>query len=110
MRKSPCPHPGSILMHEFLEPMDIAQYRLAKSIGMPQQHIGEIVTGKAHTALDKAVDAAYLAAEKSAGRKPPKLGTDAERVAFLLQRYQALNSLLPVAKEKKARKKTGATR
>ena len=65
---------------------------------------------KAHAALDKAVDAAYLAAEKSAGRKPPKLTTDAERVAFLFQRYQALTSLLPVAKEKKARKKTGATK
>ena len=56
---------------------------------------------KAHAALDKAVDAAYIAAEKSAGRKPPKLGTDAERVAFLFQRYQALTSLLPAAKAKK---------
>ncbi|WP_240125438.1 class I SAM-dependent DNA methyltransferase [Thermomonas alba] len=56
---------------------------------------------KAHAALDKAVDAAYLAAEKAAGRKPPKLSTDAERVAFLFQRYQALTSLLPAAKPKK---------
>ncbi|MCR6495346.1 methylase [Thermomonas sp. S9] len=56
---------------------------------------------KAHAALDRAVDAAYLAAEKAAGRKPPKLSTDAERVAFLFQRYQALTSLLPVAKPKK---------
>ena len=60
---------------------------------------------KAHAVLDKAVDAAYLAAEKSAGRKPPKLSTDAERVAFLFQRYQALTSLLPVAKGKKAGKR-----
>jgi hypothetical protein len=58
---------------------------------------------KAHAALDKAVDAAYLAAEKAAGRKPPKLGTDAERVAFLFERYQALTSLLPVAKARTAR-------
>ncbi|WP_256646190.1 DNA methyltransferase [Thermomonas paludicola] len=50
---------------------------------------------KAHAALDKAVDAAYLAAEKAAARKPPRLDTDAERVAFLFQRYQALTSLLP---------------
>ena len=56
---------------------------------------------KAHATLDKAVDAAYIAAEKAAGRKPPKLGTDAERVAFLFQRYQALTSLLPAAKPKK---------
>ncbi|MDZ3797222.1 MAG: DNA methyltransferase [Xanthomonadales bacterium] len=60
---------------------------------------------KAHAALDKAVDAAYLAAEKAAGRKPPKLGTDAERVAFLFERYQALSSLLPAEKSKKGRKR-----
>lgn len=58
---------------------------------------------KAHQALDRAVDAAYLAAEKAAGRKPPKLSTDAERVAFLFERYQALTSLLPAAKAKPAR-------
>ncbi|WP_240095945.1 DNA methyltransferase [Thermomonas flagellata] len=60
---------------------------------------------KAHAALDKAVDAAYLAAEKAAGRKPPKLGTDAERVAFLFQRYQALTRLQPAAKPKKTARK-----
>jgi len=60
---------------------------------------------KAHQHLDKAVDAAYLAAEKAAGRKPPKLGTDAERVAFLFERYQHLTSLLPADKPKKPRKR-----
>ncbi len=63
---------------------------------------------KAHQQLDKAVDTAYIAVEKAAGRKSPKLGTDAERVAFLFERYQALVSLLPVAKPKrKARAKAG---
>ncbi|MFO1454554.1 MAG: DNA methyltransferase [Lysobacterales bacterium] len=62
---------------------------------------------KAHAALDKAVDAAYLAAEKAAGRKPPKLSTDAERVAFLFERYQALTSLLPADKPKKPARKRG---
>lgn len=60
---------------------------------------------KAHAALDRAVDAAYLAAEKAAGRKPPKLSTDAERVAFLFERYQQLVSLLPVAKPKPVRRR-----
>ena len=60
---------------------------------------------KAHQQLDKAVDAAYLAAEKAAGRKLPKLGTDAERVAFLFERYQHLTSLLPEAKPKQRRGK-----
>jgi hypothetical protein len=61
---------------------------------------------KAHQQLDKAVDAACIAAEKAAGRKPPKLGSDAERVAFLFERYQQLTSLLPGAKPKRKRKST----
>lgn len=63
---------------------------------------------KAHQQLDKAVDAAYLIDERSAGRKPPKLSTDAERVSFLFERYQALTSLLPAAKSattKRSRRK-----
>jgi very-short-patch-repair endonuclease len=64
---------------------------------------------KAHHALDRAVDAAFIAAEKAAGRKPPRLGSDAERVAFLFERYQALTSLLPVAKAKPARRRAPAS-
>ena len=64
---------------------------------------------KAHQQLDKAVDAAYLATEKAAGRKAPKLGSDAERVAFLFERYQALTSMLPAAKAKKVRASRRAT-
>ncbi|WP_395792062.1 type IIL restriction-modification enzyme MmeI, partial [Aquimonas sp.] len=60
---------------------------------------------KAHQQLDRAVDAAYAAVEKAAGRKAPKLGTDAERVAFLFERYQALTSLLPAEKPKRGRAK-----
>jgi len=65
---------------------------------------------KAHQTLDRAVDAAYIAAEKAAGRKPPKLSTDAERVAFLFERYQQLTSLLPTAKPKPTKgRKAGAS-
>jgi antitoxin HigA-1 len=52
MRKIPYPHPGEILMHEFLEPMAITQYRLAKEIGVPQRRIGEIVAGKRAITVD----------------------------------------------------------
>ncbi len=45
MRKVPYPHPGEILLEEFLKPMGITQYRLAKEIGVPQRRIGEIVAG-----------------------------------------------------------------
>jgi addiction module HigA family antidote len=38
--------PGEILSKEFLEPMGITKYRLAKEIGVPAQRIGDIVAGK----------------------------------------------------------------
>lgn len=46
MRQVPYPTPGEILLEEFLKPMGISQYRLAKEIGLPQRRIGEIVAGK----------------------------------------------------------------
>ncbi len=45
MRKVPYPTPGEILLEEFLKPMAITQYRLAKEIGVSQRRIGEIVAG-----------------------------------------------------------------
>lgn len=38
--------PGELLLEEFLKPMGITQYRLAKEIGVPAQRIGAIVSGK----------------------------------------------------------------
>jgi len=38
--------PGDLLRHEFLLPMGVSQYRLAKEIGVPAQRIGEIVAGR----------------------------------------------------------------
>lgn len=52
MRTIPYPHPGDILLHEFLQPMGISQYRLAKEIGVPQRRIGEIVAGKRAISVD----------------------------------------------------------
>ena len=39
-------HPGEILLEEFLKPMGISQYRLAKDISVPPRRINEIVHGK----------------------------------------------------------------
>jgi addiction module HigA family antidote len=52
MRKVPYPHPGEILIEEFLKPMAISQYRLAKEIGVPQRRIGEIIAGKRSVTAD----------------------------------------------------------
>lgn len=38
--------PGELLLEEFLKPMRISQYRLAKEISVPAQRISEIVAGK----------------------------------------------------------------
>lgn len=38
--------PGELLLEEFLRPMGISQYRLAKEVGVPAQRIGEIVAGR----------------------------------------------------------------
>jgi antitoxin HigA-1 len=44
--KLPPVTPGQMLLEEFLKPMGISQYRLAKKIGVPAQRIGEIVAGR----------------------------------------------------------------
>lgn len=46
MRKLKPVTPGELLLEEFLKPMAISQYRLAKEIGVPAQRIGDIVAGK----------------------------------------------------------------
>jgi addiction module HigA family antidote len=43
--KLPPIHPGEILLEDFLLPMGITQYRLAKEIGVAQRRIGQIVAG-----------------------------------------------------------------
>jgi len=52
VRKVTYPHPGEILLEEFLKPMGITQYRLAKEIGVPQRRIGEIVAGNRSVTAD----------------------------------------------------------
>lgn len=53
--KHPPIHPGEILMEEFLEPMGISQYRLAKSISVPPRRINEIVHRKRSITADTAL-------------------------------------------------------
>jgi addiction module HigA family antidote len=48
-------HPGEILLEEFLKPMGISQYRLAKDISVPARRINEIVQGKRSITPDTAL-------------------------------------------------------
>lgn len=44
--------PGELLLEEFLVPMKLSQYRLAKEIGVPAQRIGEIIAGRRAVTAD----------------------------------------------------------
>src|SRR4030065_2876101 len=57
MRKKVLPpiHPGEILMEEFLKPLCISQYKLAKDINVPARRINEIVHGKRSITADTAL-------------------------------------------------------
>ena len=54
-KKMPPIHPGEILIEEFLKPMGISQYRLAKDISVPPRRINEIVHGKRSITADTAL-------------------------------------------------------
>lgn len=46
------PHPGEILLEEFLKPMNLSQTALAKAVGVPPRRINEIVLGKRAVTAD----------------------------------------------------------
>ncbi len=54
-KKLPPVHPGEILSEEFLKPLKISQYRLAKEISVPARRINEIVLGKRAITADTAL-------------------------------------------------------
>jgi antitoxin HigA-1 len=48
-------HPGEILLKEFLTPLGVSQYRLAKAVDVPARRINEIVHGKRRITADTAL-------------------------------------------------------
>ncbi|QQS47916.1 MAG: HigA family addiction module antidote protein [Acidobacteriota bacterium] len=55
-RKKEAPiHPGEILLEEFLRPMSISQYQLAKDINVPARRVNEIVHGKRSITANTAI-------------------------------------------------------
>lgn len=54
-REIPLAHPGEILLEDFLRPMGITQYRLAKEISVPQRRIGQICAGQRAITPDTAL-------------------------------------------------------
>lgn len=54
-KKLPPTHPGEVLQEEFLKPLGISQYRLAKQLNVPARRINEIVQGKRSISADTAL-------------------------------------------------------
>ena len=54
-KKAPPIHPGEILLEEYLKPLGISQYRLAKETSVPPRRINEIVHGKRSITADTAL-------------------------------------------------------
>ncbi len=53
-------HPGEVLLHDFIEPMGLTRYKVAKSISVPQRRIDEICAGKRAITADTAMRLARL--------------------------------------------------
>ena len=54
-RKLPPTHPGEVLLEEFLKPLGISQYRVAKDTNISPRRINEIVQGKRSISADTAL-------------------------------------------------------
>ncbi|MCA9413143.1 MAG: HigA family addiction module antidote protein [Candidatus Omnitrophica bacterium] len=54
-RKAKPIHPGEILLEDFMKPMELSQYALAKAISVPPRRINEIVHGKRSITADTAL-------------------------------------------------------
>lgn len=52
-------HPGEILLEDFLKPLGVSQYALAKAIGVPAQRIGDIVHARRAITPDTALRLAF---------------------------------------------------
>ncbi len=85
-RKLPPIHPGEILLEEFLEPMGITRYRLAKDTSMPASRVGKIIAGERGISADTAL------------RLGRYLGTTAEMWMNLQARYDLLTEQQRLAK------------
>ena len=48
-------HPGEVLLEDFLTPLELSQYRVAKGLGVPPRRINEIVMGKRAVTADTAL-------------------------------------------------------
>ena len=89
MREIPLAHPGEILMEDWLKPMNICQYALAKAIDVPPRRINESVKGKRAITADTALRLAAF------------FNTDAQSWLNLQSHYDAENTRVAIAEQLK---------
>ena len=68
-------HPGTVLLRDFIEPMELTRYKVAKAIKVPQRRIDEVCSGKRAITADTALRLARL------------FGTDAQTWMNLQAQY-----------------------
>jgi len=67
-REVPLVHPGTILLEDWLKPLGISQYALARAIGVPRRRINEIIQGRRAISADTALRlAAFFGVDAEAG-------------------------------------------
>ena len=89
MREIPLAHPGEILLEDWLKPMNISQYALAKAIDVPPRRINEIVKGKRAITADTALRLAAF------------FNTDAQSWLNMQSHYDAENTRVAIAEQLK---------
>ena len=87
MREIPLAHPGEILLEDWLKPMNISQYALAKAIDVPPRRINEIGKGKRAITADTALRLAAF------------FNTDAQSWLNLQSHYDAENTRVAIAEQ-----------
>jgi addiction module HigA family antidote len=68
-------HPGEVLLHDFIEPLGLSRYKVAKAMGVPQRRVDEVCTGVRSVTADTALRLARV------------FGTDAQTWLNLQAQY-----------------------
>ena len=91
--------PGELLYEEFLKPMGITKYRLAKEINVPAQRIGDIVSGKRSISLDTDLRLCRFFGLSEGYWMRAQMKYDAERLSDILE--EELAKIVPWQERKK---------
>jgi addiction module HigA family antidote len=102
--KLPPIHPGEVLNEEFLGPLGVTQYRLAKAISVPARRINEIVLGKRGITTDTAMRLARFFG--TSVEFWANLQTFYEREQLERERGAVFKRIRPVAQVKKPKRRT----